>query len=240
MSGSLSLCYVSSGKLASCEQYKYPCFPALFILLQATQHNSTTSRYQKGSTTNTSSKKLITFHPNHFIMPRSMAMILTTAFITVTALTHYNAPTLTTYTVTLTPAPTAPPGVRPGVDFDDGLVFKPYKGVDCHGEPANVFKGQYGYWEVFQMQSYSLSRALRPAENLDFYSGIGTDGNVNFTVDNSLNRQSSSTCMKFDRRAGVNATTSDTGNDPKFHGRNQGCHTLVHNEWCANIWNNGE
>ena len=134
------------------------------------------------------------------------------------------------------PPPTAPPGLRPGGKFDDGLIFKPYKGVDCHGKAAAEFDGQYGRWEAFQMQSYSLSRSLKHYETLDFDSGIGTDGKINHTVDNSKSGHSSLSCFEFDLRAGVNATTSDTGHRPKFHGRNRGCHTLVHNEWCANIW----
>ena len=166
-------------------------------------------------------------------MPRSMAMILTTAISAVTALALPDAPPVTTVTV---PAPAAPSGVETGLNFTAGLVFKPYKGVDFHGDPAAIFYGQYGLWEAFQMQSYHLSRALEKHEYLDFYSGIGTDGNINNTVDNSKNAHFSVSCLKFDLRAGVNATTSDVGNEPKFHGRHEGCHTLVRNEWCANIW----
>ena len=148
-----------------------------------------------------------------------MAMILITAFIAVTALA----------------LPDAVFEDWIGRNFTD-LIFKPYKGVDCHGKPAAVYEGQYGFWDALQMQSYSLSRPLEPYEFLDFYSGIGTDGMKNHTVDDSKTGHVSISCMNFDLRAGVNATTSDTGNDPKFHGRNQGCHTLVHNEWCAKIW----
>ena len=167
--------------------------------------------------------KPFSFHPNHSTMPRSMAIVLTTALIAVTALALPDAA-----------PPTAPPGLSPGGKFDDRLEFRPYKGVDCHGTAAAVFEGQYGYWEAFQMQSYSLSRSLKHYETLDFYSGIGTDGKINHTVDNSKSGHFSVSCLKFDLRAGVNATTSDTGDSP--HGRDKGCHTLVHNEWCANIW----
>ena len=166
-----------------------------------------------------------------------MVMILTTAFIAVTALARPDAPPVVTVTV---PPPPAPPSVDVGKKFDDGLIFKPYKGVDCHGEPAAVYDGQYGLWEAFQMQSYSLSRSLGPAEQLDFYSGIGSDGNINYTVDNSRSGHFSTSCFQFDLRAGVNATTSDVGNHPKIHGKKEGCHTLVHNEWCANLWKDTE
>ena len=195
-----------------------------FVHSSLSKHNSTTLRYQKASTSNTSPKKSTIFHPDYSTMPRSMVMILTTAFISVTALALPDVP------------PTAPPSLSSGDEFFDGLIFKPYKGVDCHGEPAAVYDGQYGRWEAFQMQSYSLNRPLLDGENLDFYSGRGTDGNINYTVDNSKSGHFSVSCLQFDLRAGVNATTSDTGNHPKLHGKNQGCHTLVHNEWCANIW----
>ena len=166
-------------------------------------------------------------------MPHPMAMILTTAFIAITALALPNAPPVVG--VTVPPAP-APDGVETGKDFDDGLVFTLYKGVECHGEPAIVYRGQYGRWEALEMQSYNLSRSLELNEELDFYSGIGADGKVNYTVDNSRSGHFSDSCFQFDRRAGVNATTSDAGKHPKMHGRNEGCHTLVHNEWCANLW----
>ena len=166
-----------------------------------------------------------------------MVMILTAAFIAVTALALPNAPLVATVTMQLTPAPS---GVETGKKFDNDLKFKPYKGVDCHREPAAVYEGQYGRWEAFQMQSYSLSRSLRPAEQLDFYSGMGADGNINYTVDNSRSGHFSISCFRFDLRAGVNATTSDVGQHPKIHGRNKGCHTLVHNEWCANLWKDTE
>ena len=166
-------------------------------------------------------------------MPRSMALILTTALIAVTALALPDAPPVTTVTV---PAPAAPSGLETGLNFTAGLVFQPYKGVDCHGDPAAKYNGQYGFYDPWQMQSYRLSRSLEANEYLDFYSGIGSDGNINYTVDNSKSQDLSLSCVKFDLRAGVNATTSDVGKHPRFHGRNKGCHTLVHNEWCARIW----
>ena len=177
-----------------------------------------------------------------------MAMILTTAFLAVTALALPNPPPVTTITtlvpptvhpvttVTVSLPSNAPSGARTGQNFDDGLTFKPYKEVDCHGEAAAVYTGQYGLWEAYQMQSYSLSRALRNDEQLDFFAGIDANGNINNTADNSKNGHFTLSCFKFDVRAGANATTSDVGKDPKFHGRDEGCHTLVHNEWCANLW----
>ena len=89
------------------------------------------------------------------------------------------------------------------------------------------------------MQSYHLSRALRGAERLDFFAGPGGDDEpVNHTIDHALDGHYTEACLLFDVRAGVNATTHDKGvDDPAdSHGRNVGCHKLVRNEWCANIW----
>lgn len=163
-----------------------------------------------------------------------MVMILITALLTVTALALPNAPPVTTVTVSL-PSP-VPSGAKTGKNFDDGLTLKLYKGIDCNDKPVAVYEGQYGWGEAYQMQSYSLSRSLRNEEQLDFYSGMDANGNINNTVDNSRNGHVSLSCFKFDVRAGANATTSDVGNHPKFHGRNEGCHTLVRNEWCSILW----
>ena len=159
-------------------------------------------------------------------MPHSMAMILTTASIAAMVLAFPDTPPVAT--VPAPPPPPGPLGHDAGQAFRSSLVFKPYKDIDCRGDPQATYDGQYGLWDGYQMQSYSLSRPLLYYEVLDFYSGIGTDGNINNSVDDSKSSHYSISCLKFDLRAGVNATRDD--------GTNQGCHTLVHNEWCANIW----
>ena len=87
------------------------------------------------------------------------------------------------------------------------------------------------------MYSYHLSRELGTSEVLDFYSGSATDLKVNNTYDPALDGHYTEACWLYDATAGVNATTKDSADrSGPHHGRNQGCHTLNKNEWCAVIW----
>ena len=165
-----------------------------------------------------------------------MALILTTAFIAIIALALPNPkPTINI----LPPKLPQPLGSRSGAPFSLDLTFTIYAEPDCNGEPAGVYTSSYGFYEAYQMQSYHLSRALLWPETLDFFAGIGGDDEpANHTIDHTLDGHYTESCLLFDVRAGVNATTHDKGvDDPaESHGRNVGCHTLVRNEWCANIW----
>ena len=161
-----------------------------------------------------------------------MALILTTAFIAITALALPNPNPTSNIQSREFPQPL---GSRSGASFSYDLTFKIYAEQNCTGEPA----GSYGFYEAYQMQSYHLSRTLGWAETLDFFAGPGGDDEpVNHTIDHALDGHYTESCLLFDVRAGVNATTYDKGvDDPTdSHGRNVGCHTLVRNEWCANIW----
>lgn len=164
-----------------------------------------------------------------------MALILFTAFIFVTALALPNP------TNSLLPRE-----VPDDLGFDSGdpffkLEFKVYKGSNCNGNPAATFDGQYGHFAGYQMRSYHLNRSLNSAEELDFYAGLGTDQKVNHTYDETRNGHSTISCLLYDVTAGYNATEGDIGNTASDHGKGTqaGCHTLISNEWCASIWNNG-
>lgn len=164
-----------------------------------------------------------------------MALILFTAFISVTALALPNP------THSLLPREVPDDlGFDPGTPFYD-LEFTVYKSSNCNGKPAATFLGQYGHFAGYQMHSYRLSRALDSAEVLDFYAGLGPDLSVNNTYDETRNGHSTISCLLYDVTAGHNATEGDIdkhAND-RGDGRQAGCHSLNKNEWCASIWNNG-
>ena len=162
-----------------------------------------------------------------------MAMILTTAFIAVTALALPNP------TESLLPRDDIPPamGQAQGSPFDF-LEFTVYAEKDCKGKPAGIFDGSYGYYAARQMQSYHLNRSLHHgAEVLDFFGGFlpGTK-EVNHTVDHARNEHYTLSCSTHDVTAGLDGATTDR---PAIRGEHKGCHTLVNNEWCAMIWNTG-
>ena len=163
-----------------------------------------------------------------------MAMVLTAAFIAVSALALPNP------THSLLPRDGTPLGIgsNQGSPFDF-LEFTVYAEKDCKGTPAGIFDGSYGYYAARQMQSYHLNRSLHHgAEVLDFYGGFlpGTK-EVNHTVDHALNEHYTLSCWAHDVTAGLDGATTDR---PASHGELKGCHTLVNNEWCANIWNTGQ
>ncbi len=159
-----------------------------------------------------------------------MALILATAFLAIAALAL--------------PDPTSllARDFPPVVGFDTGSLFKDltftiYSEADCNDEAAGTYTGSYGLYEAYQMQSYHLSRALNGTENLDFYAGSGTDMQVNNTIDHTLDGHYTEACWVYDATAGLNATTHDKAAEHgEHHGRDEGCHTLDKNEWCAMIW----
>ncbi|CAD6576559.1 MAG: hypothetical protein ASARMPRED_007778 [Alectoria sarmentosa] len=111
------------------------------------------------------------------------------------------------------------------------LTFTTYAEPSCQGS-GNAFTTAYGFFEAFQMQSYSLSRSLHANEVLDFYTGFGTGLQSKYSVDHAVDGHYTEACLQYDSTAGINATT----NDDEGHGRWNGCHTLNNNEWCAMIW----
>lgn len=164
-----------------------------------------------------------------------MALILFTAFISVTALALPNP------TGSFLPREVPDDlGLHPGTPFVD-LEFRVYLGSDCKGNPAAIFDGQYGHFAGYQMRSYHLSRTLHDNEVLDFYAGLGTDLRVNHTYDETRNGHSTISCLQYDVTAGFNATEGDLNNYRNDHGdgTQAGCHTLNNNEWCPSIWNKG-
>ena len=168
-----------------------------------------------------------------------MALILATALVAIIALALPNPPN------TLSPHdyPKAK-GYLTGNQYNHNLTFTIYAEKKCTGNPQMTYSGQYGYYDAFQMQSYHLSRTLSKSEVLDFYSGSQTDLEVNHTIDYTLDGRYAEACWLYDATAGLNATTGDREFEEnqeyqekqKHHGRHEGCHTLVANEWCAVIW----
>lgn len=155
-----------------------------------------------------------------------MAVILTTALFAVTAL----ALPINTVPVSLRDTPQAL-GVDPGELFPADLMFTTYAEKSCEGE-GHAFKSAYGYYDAFQMQSYSLTRSLHDYEVLDFYTGFGTGLNSRYAVDHAMDGNYAQACVQYNSTAGINATTYDN----KGHGRWDGCHELKNNEWCAVMW----
>lgn len=165
-----------------------------------------------------------------------MALILLTAFISVTALALPNP------TNSLLPRDFPQPlGFDQGSPFDQ-LEIMVYSQENCGRKPAGIFDGNYGFYIGYQMKSYHLSRSLYDYENLDFYAGLGTDSKINNTVDDARNTHYTESCLQFDVRAGSNATISEVASEkeialqPAYDGKTAGCHTLDKNEWCAIIW----
>lgn len=86
------------------------------------------------------------------------------------------------------------------------------------------------------MQSYSLSRHLSDDEVLQFFTGHEDDvSGSRYQVDHNMDGHYTEACLLYDSTAGINATEDDTHG----HGRLKGCHNLINNEWCANMWVNG-
>ena len=83
------------------------------------------------------------------------------------------------------------------------------------------------------MQSYKLSRALHDNEVLEFFTSLGAGAPSRYSVDYGLNDEGEAACVLYDSTAGLNATDGDDNNGD---GRGKGCHTLKHNEACANLF----
>lgn len=159
-----------------------------------------------------------------------MALILIIAILAIAALT------LPTATNPILPRDYPPPqGIDQGLLFSKGLEFTTYANKSCQGD-GHAFKGAYGYYAAFQMQSYSLSRSLADDEQLDFFTGNSTGLPDQYSVDHATDGHYTEACLFYDSTAGVNATTHDNQGHNQSHGRNNGCHTLKNNEWCANLY----
>ncbi|KAL9065675.1 MAG: hypothetical protein Q9161_008061 [Pseudevernia consocians] len=153
-----------------------------------------------------------------------MTLILTTVFLAVAALALSDFPLASE--------------IDSGSLFND-LTFTVYPEKGCQSKAAGIYTGQYGFYEPYQMQSYHLSRTLHANETLDFYAGLGTDTQVNNTIDHTMDGNYSEACWIYDATAGLNATTQDKADKLSKHlGKEKGCHTLDKNEWCALIWLN--
>ena len=112
-----------------------------------------------------------------------------------------------------------PKGTSQGAPFDN-LTLTIYDATNCKGKPSKIYTGNYGFYEPFQTQSYSLSRLLSDDETLDFYSGPGE-------YDPAKNSHYTEQCWQFSARAGINATTDKDQNAA----RQSGCHTLTQTQW---------
>lgn len=117
-----------------------------------------------------------------------------------------------------------PKGTDQGALFDN-LTLTVYEGNNCKGKPSAIYTGNYGYYDAYKTQSYSLSRILQDDETLDFYSGPGE-------YDPAKNSHYAEQCWQFSARAGINATTDKE----QSAARDQGCHTLTQFQWCAMLW----
>ena len=164
-------------------------------------------------------KKSTTFLLSHSTMPHSKTMILTTAFIAITALALPDP----THSLRRRDFP-QPIGQDQGKPFDK-LELTVYAEQNCQGTPAGIFDGSYGFYAARQMQSYRLNRTLvHGYEQLDFYAGPLLPGylDLNHTVDMARNGHYTTSCLEHD-------TVAD------FIGERAGCHTLEVNQWCAVI-----
>ena len=161
-------------------------------------------------------------------MPTNMTALLTTAFLAATLLA------LPTSTTRILPRALPAEGVGQG-DLYSQLTYTTYAEINCQGSGHTV-TGGYGYYTAYQTQSYHLSRALRNNEVLDFYTGFGTGLPSKYSVDHAMDGDYDDACLQYDSTAGINATTHDN----EGHGRHIGCHTLVNNEWCSNIYQTGD
>ena len=95
-----------------------------------------------------------------------------------------------------------------------------------------TFDNAYSNYLPYQTRSYSLSRSLeRKIKVLEFFTGYGTGLPSRSSVDRAMDGDVQDACQQYDASAGVNAATHDN----EGQGRWNECHTLVSNEWCANL-----